>query len=185
MVPRIPVVELSGEKLKAGSDSWNSACQEVYPNFAHGYSGKSSILPIYESVRIVNPTYKQECQNFTDFMWPHGNQHFCETVYLHAILLAEMQELVVKMLFESYGLDKEYCESHLKSTNYLMTLQKYEKSDQTDTNMGLMGHTDKSFLSILHQNHVKGLEIKLNDGENDHWIFYEPSSPSSFIVLCS
>ncbi|WCJ40683.1 2-oxoglutarate (2OG) and Fe(II)-dependent oxygenase superfamily protein [Euphorbia peplus] len=27
--PRIPVVELFGENLKAGSDSWNSACQEV------------------------------------------------------------------------------------------------------------------------------------------------------------
>ncbi|WCJ40741.1 2-oxoglutarate-dependent dioxygenase AOP3 [Euphorbia peplus] len=119
VVPRIPVVELSGEKLKAGSDSWNSARDEVRkaleqhgcfellynkhtidhqkatleamqqlfnvpdeiktkhisPNFAHGYAGKSSVLPISESARIVNATDKQECQNFTNLMWPHGNQH--------------------------------------------------------------------------------------------------------------
>ncbi|WCJ40731.1 2-oxoglutarate (2OG) and Fe(II)-dependent oxygenase superfamily protein [Euphorbia peplus] len=229
LVPSIPVVELSSENLKAGSDSRNSAREEVrkaleqhgcfellynkhtidhqnkvleqveqlfnvpdeiktkniHSNFAHGYSGKSSILPISESARIVNATDKKELQSFTDLMWPHGNQHFCETVYSHAIVLAEILEVVVKMLFESYGLDKEYCESHLKSTNYLMTLHKYERSDQANTNMGLMGHTDKSFLSILHQNHVKGLEIRLNDGEKDHWMFYEPSSPSSFIVLAA
>ncbi|WCJ40729.1 2-oxoglutarate (2OG) and Fe(II)-dependent oxygenase superfamily protein [Euphorbia peplus] len=228
-VPRIPVVELSGEKLKVGSDSWNSGREEVrkaleeygcfeliynkytienhnaileameqlfnvpdeiktklvHPSYAHGYSGKSSVLPISESARIVNATNKQECQKFTDFMWPHGNQHFCETFHSEAMLVAEMHELVVKMLFESYGLDKEYIEPHLKSTNYLMQILKYERSNQADTNLGLMGHTDKSFISILHQNRIKGLEIKLNDGENDHWIFYEPSSHSSFIVIAA
>ncbi|WCJ40856.1 2-oxoglutarate (2OG) and Fe(II)-dependent oxygenase superfamily protein [Euphorbia peplus] len=230
VVPRIPVVELSSEKLKTISSSWNSACQEVrealekygcfeliynkysianqnaileaneqffkvsdaiktkytHPHFGHGYyGGKSSLFPIAESAKIVNATDKQECRNFTDLMWPHRNQHFYETFHSEAMLLAEMQELVVKMLFESYGLDKEYIKSHIKSTSYLMLIHKYERSNQADSNLGLMGHTDKSFLSILHQNHVKGLEIRLNDGEGDHWIFYEPYSHSSFIVLAS
>ncbi|WCJ18937.1 2-oxoglutarate (2OG) and Fe(II)-dependent oxygenase superfamily protein [Euphorbia peplus] len=227
VVSKIPVVELSCEKLKAGSDSWNSACQEVrealekygcfeliydkynienqngiieaiekffnvpdeikatykHPGFGQGFGGKSSDFPIAESLRIVNALDKQECQNLTDLMWPHGNQHICETLHSEAILLAEMMEFVVKMLFESYGLDEEYTESHLKSTNHLMQMHKYERLNQADTNMGLKPHTDKGFMSILHQNHVKGLEIRLNDGEQ--WIFYEPSSHSSFIVLAA
>ncbi|WCJ44466.1 2-oxoglutarate (2OG) and Fe(II)-dependent oxygenase superfamily protein [Euphorbia peplus] len=64
-----------------------------------------------------------------------------------------------------------------------MVSHKYERSNQADTNLGLTGHTDKTFLSVLHQNHVNGLEIRLKDGEDDHWIFYQPSSYSSFIVI--
>ncbi|WCJ40740.1 2-oxoglutarate (2OG) and Fe(II)-dependent oxygenase superfamily protein [Euphorbia peplus] len=228
-VPRIPVVELSGENLKAGSDSWNSARKEVTKaleqhgcfeliyskhsienhntileameelfnvpdeikkkNFnqdysrSHGFNSKTSYFPISEFARIVNATNKQECQNFTNLLWPNGNQHFCETAHSYAMLLAELQELMVKMLFESYGLDKEYTESHIKSTNYLMQILKYSRLSEEDTSFGFMGHSDKSFMTILHQNYVKGLEIRLNDGENDHWVFYEPSSHSSLIVL--
>ncbi|WCJ40696.1 2-oxoglutarate (2OG) and Fe(II)-dependent oxygenase superfamily protein [Euphorbia peplus] len=227
MVPKIPVVALSGEKLKAGSDLWKSTCQEVrealekhgcfeliyneysvedqnaileaseqlfnipdeiktknkHTSYAHGFGGKSPGFSIAESARIVDAKNKQECRNFTDLMSPHGNQHFYETFHSEAMVLAGMQELVVKMLFESYELDKKYIESHIKSTDYLMQIHRYERSNQTDTNLGLMGHTDKSFLSILHQNHVNGLEIRLNDGEGDHRIFYEPSSHSSFMLL--
>ncbi|WCJ20423.1 2-oxoglutarate (2OG) and Fe(II)-dependent oxygenase superfamily protein [Euphorbia peplus] len=230
-VPSIPIVELSSEKLKAGSDSWNSACQEVRnalekygcfelvydkhsvefrnsileamkeffslpeeiktnntrPEFGHAYSyvGKSSNLPISEAARIENSTTKQAWQEFTNFMWPHGNQHFCETSHSYAMMLAEIQEMLVTMLCESYGLEKEYIESHLKSTSYLTTFQKYERLNQGDTSLGLMCHTDKSFLSVLHQNHVNGVEISLKDGEiePDQWSFYEPSSYSSFIVF--
>ncbi|WCJ40699.1 2-oxoglutarate (2OG) and Fe(II)-dependent oxygenase superfamily protein [Euphorbia peplus] len=206
VVPRIPVVELSGERLKVGSDSWNSGREEVrkaleeYGCFeliynkhtienhntflqvaeelfnvregiktsqsqkysrSHVYNKHSS--PISESAKIVDSTNKQECQNFTHLLWPHGNQHFCETVHSYAMLLAEIDGLVVKMLFESYGLDKENAESHLKSANYLLHMLKYKRSKQADTDLSIIGHTDKSFLTILHQNHVNGLEGWSND----------------------
>ncbi|WCJ44740.1 2-oxoglutarate (2OG) and Fe(II)-dependent oxygenase superfamily protein [Euphorbia peplus] len=147
-----------------------------------GYSAKSPVLPITESARIENATNKQQCQNFTRLLWPNGNQHFSETVHSYSMLLAEIHEVIMKMLCESYGIEKEYIESHLKSTSYLTSFNKYERSNQADTNLGFMGHTDKSFLTIIHQNHVKGLEIKLKDGD-DRWSFYEPSSYFSFIVF--
>ncbi|WCJ18925.1 2-oxoglutarate (2OG) and Fe(II)-dependent oxygenase superfamily protein [Euphorbia peplus] len=217
VVPRIPVVEFSGEKLKVGSQSWNSTREEVrkalekYGCFELVYDKYSTenhnaILEaanelykvpdeiktkhietvntsISRLIRIADPTDKQECQSFTHLMWPNGNQHFCETIHTYAMLQAEMLEQVVKMLFESYGLDKEYFESHQKLSNYSIHMLKYEKSNHADSNLGFLHHTDKSFLSILHQNHVKGLEVRLNDGEDDPWIFYQPSSHSSFIVL--
>ncbi|XP_065866523.1 probable 2-oxoglutarate-dependent dioxygenase AOP1 [Euphorbia lathyris] len=226
VVPRIPVVDLSDENLKAGSYSWNSACHEVRqaleqygcfellyskpciefhntildaveelfklpyeikkkninPKPAHGYLGKISIFPIHEGMGIEYATNLQECQHFTHLMWPLGNQHFCETVHSYAKLVAEIQEVVVKMLCESYGIEKEYSESHIKSTTYLMRLLKYRRSEG-ETNVGFKGHTDKSFLSILHQNHVKGLEIRTKHDSDDQWISYQPSSHSSFAVI--
>ncbi|WCJ40728.1 2-oxoglutarate (2OG) and Fe(II)-dependent oxygenase superfamily protein [Euphorbia peplus] len=228
MVPRIPIVELSSEKLKAGSDLWKSGCQEVrkaleqhgcfeliynkhtienqnailvaaeqvfnlpdeiktkdYPSKSSLlpalYTAKSSFLPLYESVRIENAIDKQECQNLTHLMWPQGNQHFCETIHSHATLLAEILDLVVKMSCESYGI--VYNEAQLKLATYLMKLMKYERSNSVDTKMGLLNHTDIDFVTILHQNHVKGLEIRIEYGEFQHWVPYLPSSHLSFIVI--
>ncbi|KAF2322130.1 hypothetical protein GH714_007137 [Hevea brasiliensis] len=123
--------------------------KNVNPKPAHGYMGKISTFPIHEGLGIEYATSEDECQKFTSLMWPDGNGHFCETVHSYAKMAAELQQLLVKMLCESYGIEKH-------------------------------SHTDKSFVSILHQNHVKGLEIRTKDGE---WISYEPSSHSSFAVV--
>ncbi|WCJ40644.1 2-oxoglutarate (2OG) and Fe(II)-dependent oxygenase superfamily protein [Euphorbia peplus] len=222
VVPKIPVVDLSSKKLKPGSDSWNSACQEVRqalenygcfelvynkpsidifeaaeevfklpyeiktkninPKPAHGYIGKNSVVPVHEAVGIEYANNEQECQNFTQLMWPNGNQHFCETVHSYAKLAAGLQELLLKMLCGSYGIDEEHSESLIKSTTYLMRFLKYRRPSPSDSQVGFNSHTDKSFLSILHQNHVNGLRIRTLDGDEE-WISYEPSSNSSFMVF--
>ncbi|KAJ9178368.1 hypothetical protein P3X46_010256 [Hevea brasiliensis] len=152
--------------------------KNVNPKPAHGYMGKISTFPIHEGLGIEYATSEDECQKFTSLMWPDGNGHFCETVHSYAKMVAELQQLLVEMLCESYGIEK-HSESHIKSTTYLLRLLRYRRS-QAETNLGFKGHTDKSFVSILHQNHVKGLEIRTKDGE---WISYEPSSHSSFAVI--
>jgi isopenicillin N synthase-like dioxygenase len=45
--------------------------------------------------------------------------------------------------------------------------------------MAFPSHTDKSFFTILYQNHVSGLEIKARNGE---WLSIE-FPPKSFIVM--
>jgi hypothetical protein len=83
------------------------------------------------------------------------------------------------MVFENYGVEK-YCESHMESTTYRLRFYKYnEVDDQNESKLGLPVHTDKSFTTILHQNHVPGLEIQTKDGK---WIRFEPS-PSSFLFM--
>lgn len=83
------------------------------------------------------------------------------------------------MVFESYGV-KKYFDSHIKSTKNLLRLIKYNEPKKGGVNnIGAMSHTDKSFITILHQNDVKGLEIETKDGR---WIDFEPF-PSSFVVM--
>lgn len=89
--------------------------------------------------------------------------------------------MVMAMVSESYGIEKYY-ESLLGSTSYLLRLIKYRGPKENERNLGIVPHTDKSFMSILHQRQVKGLEIKTKDGE---WILVVDPSPSSssFIVM--
>lgn len=103
---------------------------------------------------------------------------FSETTLLFARLLADLDQMVMRMVSESYGIEKDY-ETLLGSTTYLLRLIKYRAPETNETNLGIIPHTDKSFMSILHQRQVKGLEIRTKEGE---WILIDPS-PSSFVVM--
>ncbi|GFY97005.1 2-oxoglutarate (2OG) and Fe(II)-dependent oxygenase superfamily protein [Actinidia rufa] len=145
---------------------------------SHGYVGQEPIIPLYEGLGIENPTTVEGAQTFTNLMWPLGNDFFCETTLLFSRLVAELDQTVMRMVSESYCIENDY-ETVLESTTYLLRLIKYRERQTNETNLGIVPHTDKSFMSILHQRQVKGLEIKTKEGD---WILIEPS-PSSFIVL--
>ena len=68
---------------------------------------------------------------------------------------------------------------NMESTAHSLVLLKYTEPKKTETNQGIPSHTDKHFTTIVHQNRVKGLEIKTKDGE---WIGFD-YSPSSFLFL--
>lgn len=110
--------------------------------------------------------------------------HVCscsENILCYARLVSEMEQLVDRMVFESYGAEKHY-DSHVGSTTYLLRTIKYSVPDldaETCNNMGTNDHTDKSFLSILHQNEVDGLQIQLRNGE---WLDLDVP-PGSFVVM--
>ncbi|THG00222.1 hypothetical protein TEA_020655 [Camellia sinensis var. sinensis] len=88
--------------------------------------------------------------------------------------------MVVRMVFESYGEEKYYKEAYLKSASHLFRVMKYRKPEENESKMGIVAHTDKTYMSIIHQkDEVDGLEIKAKDGQ---WFGVE-LSPSSFVVM--
>ena len=103
---------------------------------------------------------------------------FSETALMFSKAVAELDHMVMKMVAKSYGIEEHYKLLH-GSITYLLRFIKYLSPQDNERNLGIVPHTDKSFMSILHQKEVKGLEIKTKDGE---WIEVDPSS-SSFIVM--
>lgn len=92
--------------------------------------------------------------------------------------MAELNEIVTRMVFDCYGLGKLY-ECHIAATTYQLRCFKYRERRVDETDLGLHSHTDLTFTSILNQHEVSGLQIKAKDGE---WIDVPPST-SSFIIL--
>ncbi|KAG8388309.1 hypothetical protein BUALT_Bualt02G0112100 [Buddleja alternifolia] len=72
----------------------------------------------------------------------------------------------------------EYCNSLIESSFHMKRLIKYKSQGENETSTGLLPHTDKTFMSIISTNEVKGLQIETPQGE---WIDFEPS-PSKFIL---
>ncbi|XVF86719.1 hypothetical protein PTKIN_Ptkin18bG0064600 [Pterospermum kingtungense] len=140
---------------------------------------KHPSMPLSESMGIDNPTVLEGTQSFTNLMWPNGNQIFCERIHAYAKLVSELDRMVKKMVFESYGVEKYY-DSHIQNTEYLLRLIKYRVPLEGEHDFqGSPDHTDKSFMTVLHDNHVAGLQIKKKDG---NWIGVQPSG-SKFVVM--
>ncbi|KAK3219651.1 hypothetical protein Dsin_013621 [Dipteronia sinensis] len=219
----IPVIDLSNEDLKPGTNNWVSTCKEIrhameeFGCFEAIYSKVSvelhnqvfdtskelfdlpteikmkntstkpyfdycqfSTLKLFESLGIDNPTTLQSTQSFTNLMWPLGNDRFCESARSYSELVVELDKMVIRMLFESYGLER-CCESYIESINYLLRYINYRTPEKNESPMGLNAHADKSMTTIIHQNHINALKIRTRDNE---WIDVQPSATaSSFIVM--
>ncbi|XP_019094888.1 PREDICTED: probable 2-oxoglutarate-dependent dioxygenase AOP1 [Camelina sativa] len=132
----------------------------------HGYVGQMPIIPLHEGLGIDYVTNKEDAKKFTNLMWPQGNDRFCKTIHAFSNAVAELDRLVVRMIFEIYGV-KKYYESHFESKTYLLKFLMYLAPPESVSMPAFPQHTDKTFLTILHQNDVNGLEVKSKDGE---WI---------------
>ncbi|KAI3521646.1 hypothetical protein L1887_11118 [Cichorium endivia] len=145
----------------------------------HGYGGQNPLMPLYESLGIENATTTEGAEIFTKLMWPFGNESFCTSALMYSKAVAELDQIVMRMVAKSYGIEEHY-ESLLKSTVYVLRLNKYLCPNPNEENsLGIVPHTDKSIMTILHQKQVKGIQIETKDGQ---WIGVDPL-PSSFIVM--
>ena len=65
-------------------------------------------------------------------------------------------------------------------TSYLLRFFNYRRPEANESDLGLHPHIDSTFISIVHQSEVEGLQIKTKDGS---WVDFKSSLPSAFVVL--
>ncbi|XP_060200949.1 probable 2-oxoglutarate-dependent dioxygenase AOP1 [Lycium barbarum] len=147
-----------------------------------GYKGQVPFLPLYESLSISDLPKPQGVETFANIFWPeNGNLDFCNLVRSYTKLLMELDEMVKKMILESLGMIN-YIDEFLdpnSSFYFRFTRYKAPKSDEDRNKLGLIGHTDGNFMTIISQNQVNGLQILKKNGE---WIDANVS-PNSYVVL--
>lgn len=106
-----------------------------------------------------------------------------EVLHSYAKKVADLDRMVSRMVFESYGVEK-YHNSHIESLTYFLRFTKYgvnpnPKHNERDVVVGTLPHTDKNFITILHQNQINGLQVQLKDGK---WISVD-FPPSSLVIM--
>ncbi|XP_027108897.1 deoxypodophyllotoxin synthase-like [Coffea arabica] len=144
-----------------------------------GYVGQLPHAPLHESMEIPNATTIDGVQAFTDLMWPSGNKRFCESMLTYAKSVAEVEQTVDRVVFASYG-TMDHLESHIESSTYILRPLKYTPPEMhNNVDVGADVHTDKGFITVLHQNQVNALKVQARNGE---WIDVD-FSPASFLVL--
>ncbi|OMO66847.1 Oxoglutarate/iron-dependent dioxygenase [Corchorus olitorius] len=144
----------------------------------HGYVGQYPQVPLFESMGFDDADIIEKVEAQTSILWPQGNTDFSKTIQSFSKQLSDLDQMVRRMILESFNLEK-YMDEHMDSANYLLRVMKYEGPKTTETKLGLRSHTDKNIVTILHQNEVEGLGIQTKDGE---WFDVNPSK-DSFIVM--
>ncbi|KAK2632597.1 hypothetical protein EUGRSUZ_L01351 [Eucalyptus grandis] len=82
------------------------------------------------------------------------------------------QATLICFLFE------KYYDPYIDSSTYLLRFLKCKKPEGVEGSVNSIEHTDKSFLSYLHQNNSRGLEVRTKDGK---WFTFNPSA-SNFMA---
>ncbi|XP_062088573.1 probable 2-oxoglutarate-dependent dioxygenase AOP1 [Humulus lupulus] len=145
-----------------------------------GYIGQIPIIPLYESMEVDNPTTFQNVEYFTNTMWPQGNEIFRESVLSFSKPVVELYEMATRMVFDSFGIGR-YHRSHMESTSYGLRFFKFRTRQTNDTEVGVPIHTDKTFITLLKQNQVDGLQIRTKDN-HDHYVDVKPNFSSIMFI---
>ncbi|TMW82003.1 hypothetical protein EJD97_007112 [Solanum chilense] len=146
----------------------------------HGYVGQFPSLPLFESMGIDDANIPRKADEFAQILWPQGNPSFCKTIQSYSEQLSELDHTVRKMVLESLGLEK-YMDEHMNSTNFVLRLMKYNTpQSNTETEIGVSAHTDKSIATILYQNQINGLQVMNKNGQ---WINVEPTQDTFTVMI--
>lgn len=128
----------------------------------------SPFSSIHESFGINGAHQLQLARAFTNLMWPpHGNPSFCEVLNSMSSKMMELNLIILKMVYESFGLENYSYGLQEENNTGNFRLIKYKVPISNDPTIGLIPHTDKNFLTILSQNEVQGLEVMSKEG---NWI---------------
>ncbi|ONK71762.1 uncharacterized protein A4U43_C04F12100 [Asparagus officinalis] len=134
-----------------------------------GHNNYSVVLGSdYEALTIPDFNVGRNFDKFVGLlMGEKGNPEFRDVVYTFMMLLMEVDQMVRKMIFEGFGVEK-YFDKHLESYEHYMRFSHYgppKTRDQPANSLAV--HTDMAFSTVLCQHEEEGLEILTKDGS---WI---------------
>ncbi|XP_026379036.1 probable 2-oxoglutarate-dependent dioxygenase AOP1 [Papaver somniferum] len=97
---------------------------------------------------------------------------------LTGILIFELEHIIRKMVFESFGVGKYY-DSSIEESQNIMRVMKYEAPPSKEPAIGLHTHTDIGILTVLHQD-LPGLEVLSKEGS---WLEVVPQEGALTIFV--
>ncbi|KAE8669411.1 putative 2-oxoglutarate (2OG) and Fe(II)-dependent oxygenase superfamily protein [Hibiscus syriacus] len=150
-------------------------CESEKP--LRGYFGPPP-LGLHESLSIDDAHVAENLEPLTTTLWPQGNTSFSKTMVSFIQLVSELEKTIMRMILESFGVEK-YTDELIDSTNYQLRALKYEGPNTNEPVVMSVPHHDLNMITLLYQNEINGLGIQTEAGE---WIDVKPS-PNSIIVI--
>ncbi|KAM0939007.1 putative oxoglutarate/iron-dependent dioxygenase, non-heme dioxygenase domain-containing protein [Dioscorea sansibarensis] len=167
---------------------FHEAIEEVFRLPLETKMGNSSDFPYggfinvpdmaFESLRLDEAPTLDAAKRFTRLMWPEGNLKFCNTVWSFAKHLHELAGMVMRMILQSMGVEK-HVDSFSEELACGLRLSRYWFSPDEGIKSRMGSHTDPSFLTIVCQHEVPGLEVQTQE---DSWIRVTPL-PNAFTIM--
>ncbi|GMJ06818.1 hypothetical protein like AT1G52820 [Hibiscus trionum] len=171
---RKPVFSAMGEFFRLPLET-KKLCESEKP--FRGYFGPLP-LGLFESISTDDGHVAENVEPLAAKLWPQGNTSFSKTMVSFTQLASELEKTILRMILESFGLQK-YTDELIDSTNYQLRALKYQGPNTNEPTVMSVPHHDLNMITLLYQNEVNGLQVQTEAGE---WISIMPS-PSSIIVI--
>ncbi|MDP6832466.1 MAG: 2-oxoglutarate and iron-dependent oxygenase domain-containing protein [Alphaproteobacteria bacterium] len=110
--------------------------------------------------------------------WPGNLDGFRETTVAYMNALEGLGKSMLPIYARALDLPADYFAEAFSEPQYTLRLSHYPPAAAADNQFGLAPHTDSSFLTLLAQNKVEGLQVRRTDGT---W-FDAPAVPGTFVV---
>jgi isopenicillin N synthase-like dioxygenase len=111
--------------------------------------------------------------------WPDGLPGFRETALAYCEAMEALGKSLLPLYAVALGLAADWFDRAFRDPTYLLRLAHYPPREQLEENeFGLAPHSDASFMTLLAQNDIPGLSIRLPNGR---WL-EAPSMPGSILV---
>lgn len=111
--------------------------------------------------------------------WPEGLPDFRKTVLAYSDAMEGLGKSLLPLYAAALGLKPDWFLEAFREPMYTLRLAHYPRQDVVqDNEFGLAPHSDTSFMTLLAQNDVPGLAIRLPNGK---WID-APALPGSVLV---
>lgn len=110
--------------------------------------------------------------------WPENLAGFRDTANGYMDALEALAKSLLPLYATALDLPADYFAQGFVEPQYTLRLSHYPPSDPEDNQFGLAPHTDSSFMTLLAQNKVEGLQVRRTDGT---WID-APALPGTFLV---
>jgi len=153
-----------------------SRASQVYdgdrkPNLVSALFLKRDLPPDHPDI-VANKRFRGANQ------WPQGLPGFRETAVAYMAALEQLGKQLVPLYARALDLEADFFAEAFADPQFTLRLSHYPPSEPEDNQFGLGPHTDSSFLTLLAQNKVDGLQIRRTDGS---WI-NASAVPGSFVV---
>ncbi|GJN16250.1 hypothetical protein PR202_gb03297 [Eleusine coracana subsp. coracana] len=144
---------------------------------------------VQESARINHADDADSLRAFADLLWPDAagdKPLFCEAVAAAEREMQRLDGLVVRMVLESLGLPAErvVAAPPLADANRIVRLSHYAArpgpaADDGGGVLSMAAHYDYSFITVLMQHDVEGLEVLARDGR---WVAVPPERDTCAVI---
>jgi isopenicillin N synthase-like dioxygenase len=110
--------------------------------------------------------------------WPMGLEGFRDTCNGYMSALEQLARSMLPVYARALDLPADFFAEAFSEPQFTLRLSHYPPAQAEDNQFGLAPHTDSSFLTLLAQNKVEGLQVRRPDGT---WLD-APALPGSFLV---
>ncbi|XP_030550026.1 deoxypodophyllotoxin synthase-like [Rhodamnia argentea] len=89
-----------------------------------GYLADLPLHPLHEAMGMHDALNSGAIERLADLLWPEGNTKFCELLSTYLRRLSELDYMIQKMVFRSFGVER-YLGSHAELMKRSLRLLRY------------------------------------------------------------